>query len=235
MFPLKLVLHRCMPLLYIRATEPLELIAPKAIIPVPRMDYFRSPRWEALRSHQGTGRNHNCHGSPRCGARRFGPAECLASRHLQCDHRETHSPSRDLAFVSRNPPGFVRLQLLLCGSCSSNRLLVTHTRHTSYWNPKLLLNRPSPYVCDKPFTLPTRSGLNVRIQDTLCKKITGFTSNCSPRPLLNILRRPSMTLTSLFCMPVQVRQISCLLTGLGVTVKPFRCPCFGVPRISVHR
>jgi hypothetical protein len=138
---------------FLRSAQTLKLTTAKAIIPVPRMDYFRSPRREALRSHQVTGRNHNCHGGPCRAARRFRPAECLARYHLQGDHQETHSPPRDLAFVSRNSPGFVRLQLLLCGPCPSHRLLVAHTRCNWYWIPTLLLNRLSPYVSDNSVRL----------------------------------------------------------------------------------
>ena len=123
------------------------------------MDYFRSPRWEALRSHQVTDRdfNYNYHGGPRRAARCLRPAECLARYHPQCDHQEMHSPPRDLASVSRNSTAFVRLQLLLCGPCPSHRLLVEHTRCNWYWIPAFPFNRLPPYVSDHSVRFTNRA------------------------------------------------------------------------------
>lgn len=144
LFHYEQVLCLCTLFSSIRTVEPSEPIPPKAIIPVPRMDHIHSPRRKALCSHHNVCRNHNCHGSPHIGARRFEPAECLADHHPQCDHRETRSPLGGLTLVPRNSPGY--MQLLLRGPCSSHRLLVAHTRHSWGWTSKLI--RPPPYVSD---------------------------------------------------------------------------------------
>ena len=83
--------------------------------------------------------------------------------------------------------------------CACNYYFVDHVRRTVFWLHTLDIIGIGPprtfsighlrMFLTSPFALLSEL-LKVRIQDTLCRKITGFMSNGSPRPLLNILRRP---------------------------------------------
>lgn len=82
--------------------------------------------------------------------------------------------------------------------CACNYYFVDHFNHTVFWlhtlnitgieSPRSFSNGHLRMSLITPSACP--SELKAHIQDTLCRIITGFMSNCSPRPLLNILRWP---------------------------------------------
>ena len=90
--------------------------------------------------------------------------------------------------------------------CNCNYYFVDHALRTVFWlhTPDIIgIGPPRSFSIGhlrmsliSPFALLSK--LKVHVQDSLCRKITGFISNCSPRPLPNILRRHWMILATSF-------------------------------------
>ena len=83
-------------------------------------------------------------------------------------------------------------------SCACNYYFVDHALRTVFWLNTLdvigIGSPPSPSIGYLRMSLITPSASQIElkacIQDTLCRRITGYMSNYSPRPLRNILRWP---------------------------------------------